>query len=187
VAQKRKIAREIVDVVEGDYRETLQKARHFQVVLTHLQYEGKASWGRNIQRARELSRFLSQEVNGHMGEEERTVFPFLQSHIPKLESLISLLCLEHQDFKKNLISFQSLLETLAKKRSGARGRLMGKLKEKGMYLIYLLQGHLLEESGILYKVAERELRRDEKRELIRRIRVTKHPSEIKIKRRYAKK
>lgn len=159
----------IIEVVEGDHVKILQKARRFQDALTHLQYEGKASWGKNLRRAHELSRFLSHEVNGHMGEEERIVFPFLQSHIPKLESLISLLCMEHQDFRENLTSFKSLLETLAKKDAGQNGKLMKKLGEKGMYLIYLLQGHLQEESGILYKVADRELRGDEKREIIKKL------------------
>ena len=174
----------IVEVVEGDYCQTLEKARHFQEVLTHLQYEGKASWGKNIQRARSLANFLTHEMNGHMGKEEQVIFPFLESHIPKLESLISMLCMEHDDYKKNLASFKALLERLAKRKSQDVDRLMDKLKEKGMYLIYLLQGHLQEETGILYKVAERELRENEKQELFQRIQMTKNPSKIKMGRRY---
>ncbi len=162
--------KKITEFLEDHHDETLQKTRHLQDILIHLQYEGKPSFGKNLKQAREVLRFFEHEVSDHMGEEEKILFPFLQAHVPKLEPLISLLCSEHRTFKKNLGCFKFLLAELAKSKSDMnRSKIMEKVKETGNHLTYLLQSHLEEESEILYRAADRELRKDEKRELASKI------------------
>jgi hypothetical protein len=47
------------------------------------------------------------------------------------------------------------------------------LREAGFYLIYFLQGPHREEKKILYRIAKRELRADERKELARQFRQTR--------------
>lgn len=160
----------IAELLEDHHTETLQKADHLREIIIRLRYEGKLSLGKNLTRAKETLRFFGQEMSEHMAEEEKTLFPFLETHVPKLEPLILLLRSEHQDFRRNVACFKLLLSELERAKDDLeRGRTIEKLKEIGMYLIYLLQSHLQEESEILYRAAEQGLRADEKRELIRQL------------------
>lgn len=150
--------------------EALRMARELREILTHLSFEGKLSLGKNLNRARGVLRFFKQRLNRHLDEEEKVVFPFLKTHIPKLEPLIAILHSEHEDFRKNLGRFQFWLRELVKEKNGFdRRRAIEKLKETGIYLVYLLEGHAQEESEVLYKVADRQLRQSEKRKLLKKM------------------
>lgn len=153
-----------------DHSEILRQAVGLVEVLQHLQYEGKASLGKNLREARDIVQYFDHEVMEHMQKEEEILFPFLASHLPKLEPLISLLRSEHADFRNSLRQFAAWLEDLAEAGDGTdRHHLIEKLKEVGSYLMYLLQGHHNEESEILYKVADRELRAEEKNRLAKQL------------------
>jgi len=159
-----------VDLVKKEYHETLERTCHFEQALVHMQFEGKPSLGKNIREMQEALHFFDHQIKRHTQEQERMIFPYLKSHIPRLASIIFVLRTEHRDFKMALISFKSQWRIFLKNKNGQkRGRLAKDLKEKGMYLMYLLQGHLAGENGLLYPAAERELRRDEKIELMRKM------------------
>ena len=157
------------DLTKRDYQETLEKTKHFQNTLIHLQYEGKASRGKNVARIRKITGYFDHQVKKHI-KQEHIIFPYLKSHIPRLESLLFVLRTEHEDLKKNLFLFRSQLQSFVRnKKTRTQKGFIGKLKERGTYLIYLLQRHLAEENGLLYPAADRELSPGEKTELIRRI------------------
>ena len=166
-----KTSKKLVEILEGDYEETLEKIREFREILVNLRYEGRHRLGKNLREAREALGFFTGKLARHIEVEEKVVFPFLQRYLPKLDPLILLLGSEHEEFKKNLRSFQFWLkEAGGGKNHLDHGRLLEKVRETGNYLTYLLQNHLQEESGILYRVAENELRPGEKRELVKRVR-----------------
>lgn len=166
-------ANRITRLLENHHEETLRKADHLKEILIHLQYEGKPSLGKNLRKAGEILEFFQGEVNKHMEEEERILFPFLETHLPRLESLISLLRSEHQNFKRHASCFNFLLDRLeGEKDELEREKLIEKLRETGMYLVYLLQGHLQEESEILYRAAEQQLKSDEKKKLAKQLCLT---------------
>lgn len=162
--------------IEGLFHEDesaiLHQVGRLRRALVRLQYEGKFSFGKNLKEIRGIADFFDAEVEGHMDEEEATLFPFLETHLPRLGPLIALLHSEHQDFKNTLAQFKGWLMELEQAKNG-RGRAfltsIDQLKETGIYLICLLEEHHREESQILYKVADRELREDEKRELEKRL------------------
>ena len=138
--------------------------------MIHLQYEGKISLGKNLREAGEILRFFKQEIEEHMVEEEKILFPFLKTHLPRLDPLMLYLSSEHQDFRRHVAWFKFFLDKLSKKqRPSDRGEAIQKLKGVGIYLIHLLRAHLQGENEILCKVADRELRQDEKKELKRRL------------------
>lgn len=160
--------------LERDHTETLEKAEQFQKLLLNLQYEGKASRGHNLKQIGEMLRFFKEEVGRHMRIEEKVEFPFLETRLPRLEFLIALLTAEHREFQRNIRTLQFLWAKLA--RNGGRRthpQWIERFKGRAGYLTSLLQGHLQEESRILYRLGDRLLHPDEKKALVRKIRMSK--------------
>ena len=150
--------------------ESLQGAERLQQILRNLRYEGKASLGRNLKEMREAQNFFKEELDHHVRFQEETVFPFLKSHLPRLEPVIWLLQAEHQDFRLNLEMFKVRLQELAdSKNEPVRPKILEKVQETGTYLAYLLRNHIRAESEYLYQAADRELRGEEKNRLIQQI------------------
>lgn len=172
---KTRASKKLVEVIEGDTEETLQKIGELREVLVNLRYEGRHQLGKNLKQAQGVLAFFNGELVHHVEGEEEIVFPYLRNHIPRLEPLVLLLSSEHEEFKKSLRSFEFWLKQLEKTQGNLdHGRLVEKVRETGNYLTYLLENHLEEETGILYRVAEQELRPSEKRELYKRIREGMH-------------
>lgn len=170
MVRKSDLAKDIVELLEKDHAATLQKTGRLQDVLTNLRYEGKLSFGKNVMEARELLKFFNREMVDHLTLEEQVLFPFLQTHIPKLEPAIHFFQAEHEDFKKNLVGFKLLLREILKEKDDIpRGKTIEKIRETGTYLVYLLRNHIQAESESVYKVLVRELRADEKKDLERQI------------------
>lgn len=168
---KRRIqSNRILELIEEGHTETLQKTDRLEEVLTNLRYEGKPSFGKNVREARELLDFFNEELIEHVAQEDEVLFPFLKTHLPKLESAIGLLQAEHEDFRKKLEGFKFLLGEVKKQdRESERAKLIEKICEQGTYLIYLLHNHIRAETEVIYKVAERELRPDEKKKLSKQV------------------
>lgn len=165
--KKRTDSKNIVELLEKGHRYTLDKTYQMDEILTNLRYEGKASFGKNLKQADALMHFFNKELTEHVKLEEEVVFPFLERHLPKLESVIHLLKAEHEDFRRNLRSFQFSFGELSREKRIER---IEKIKELGTYLIYLLRNHIQAETESVYKVVDRELHSDEKRELAGKIR-----------------
>ena len=157
-------------ILEEGHDETLKETDRLHAVLTRLRYEGKPSLGKNLKEAREVQSFFEDEVVHHVRFEEEAVFPFLKTHVPRLEPMIWLLQAEHQDFRFNLETFKSRLEELEKTRKDkSRAQVLEALQETGTYLVYLLRNHLRAENEFLYQVIHRELKREEKNQLAHKI------------------
>lgn len=156
----------ILDLLEADDAKTLEKTAQFQEVLTALRYEGKASLGKNLASAREVLGFFKQELTEHVALEEEVLFPFLKTHFPKLEPVLTLLQAEHENFRRSTGTLESQIQELSNKRtSPSRGESLEKIRETGTYLIFLLQTHLLAEREALYKVIDGGLSRAEQERL----------------------
>lgn len=158
----------IYGLLEKDHKTTFQKLNRFHEVLTNLRYEGKMSLGKNLSEANRLVGYFKKELDGHMRDEERILFPFLQTHIPRLEPMVYLLLSEHEDFRHCLERLRKPLRAFQKNESIKPGAI-DKVCDDGAYLICLLRSHMWVESHGLYKVADKELKPIEKRELIKQI------------------
>lgn len=161
---------EIIASLEKKYEEALKETDRLQDVLTRLTYEGKFRLGRNLNEARRLLQFFSGELVNHMQIEEKVLFPFLKTHVPRLESVICLLRSEHEDFRRSFGDFKTLLGKLSSKCNGTnRAKLIGKIKETGTYLIYLLKNHSQLENKSIYQAIDQVLHAEEKREIEKQI------------------
>jgi hemerythrin-like domain-containing protein len=157
--------------LEEEHRESFRETEKLSDVLTNMRYEGKLSFGKNLKEANRLRIFFNRVMNHHAEMEEKILFPFLERHVPKMETVIRLLRSEHSDFEKTLKEFNALLRAMAgEKDSVKRSLLMEKLQEIGTYLIYLLRHHLHNENESVYKTISRDLNQNEKEILVRKIR-----------------
>lgn len=171
---KTRTSKKLAEIIEEDSGDTLRKIEELREILVNLRYEGKHQLGKNLRQADEVLAFFNGELADHVKGEEKIVFPYIRNHIPRLEPLVLLLSSEHEEFRKNLRSFQFWLKELEKGKGNLdHGKLVEKVRETGNYLTYLLQNHLEQETEILYRVADQELRTAEKKELVRRIREQK--------------
>ena len=160
----------ILGILEKDHETTFQKLNQFYEVLKKIRCEGKLTLGQNLTEANKLIIYFKRELDDHMRDEEKILFPFLQTHVPRLEPMIYLLLSEHEDFRNNIKSLRMAL-TEFKKHELIKPGTLDKICEQGTYLICLLRSHMSVEGNSLYKVADKELRLSEKRKLIRQIEV----------------
>lgn len=152
--------------LEKEHAKALMHAENLSETLTRFHYEGKASFGKNIKMARNAGEYFSAFVLKHMEFEEKTLFPYLESHIPRVEPVIQLLVNEHDDFREKLSQFNKAVKKLNKKGSAPiNWSHMPPLIESGTYLVHLLRQHTTAERTSLYKFVNKYLRDDEKKEL----------------------
>jgi len=158
----------IFRLLEKEQKNTSQNLNRLYEVLTRLRYEGKQHLGRNIRETRALLVFFRKEVQAHMQLEEKTLFPFIGAHIPRLEPIIFLLLSEHDDFRSSL---EELRCDLAKIKGSTiyPSRTIDKVTDLGTYFICLCRNHMWAETQSLYKIAFKELQLAERRKLIYRI------------------
>jgi len=165
---KKKHRKTIFGILEKDHKTTLQKLNRFYEVLRKLRYEGKLALGKNLSEVNVFVSYFKRELDGHMHDEEKILFPFLQTHIPRLEPMIYLLLSEHDDFRNSLKSLRASLSEFKRYKS-IKPDTIDKICEQGTYLICLLRSHMWVESHSLYRAADKELRLSEKQKLIRQI------------------
>ena len=118
--------------------------------------------------ARKALVFFQSNLARHFQIEEDILFPYAETHIPKLEAVTKLFRYEHEDFRNNLRSLGVFLAQLGKRKADPAATL-DKVSELGTYLICLLRSHMWVETRTLYRAADKELREPEKKRLIHRL------------------
>ena len=165
---KNKRSHTIFGILEKDHKTTLRKLDQFYEILKKLRYEGKLMLGQNLTQADRLVTYFKKELDHHMRDEEKILFPFLRAHVPRLEPMVYLLLSEHEDFRSSIKDLKIALREL-KIHASVKHSTLDKICEQGTYLICLLRSHMSVESSSLYRVADKELHPSEKRKLILKI------------------
>ncbi|MFA5059319.1 MAG: hemerythrin domain-containing protein [Candidatus Omnitrophota bacterium] len=156
--------------LEHCHKEVLKKSQQLLQFLVNLRYEGKVSLGRNIKSIAEILKFFQKTLLPHMDLDERILFPFVATHIPRLSPAIKIFKIDHREFKSNLRSFIVLFEQLKNaKTENRRFEIIEQLKEKGTYLMCLLRHHVRAESEQIHKAADEDLHLVEKNFILREI------------------
>ena len=152
--------------LESAHTRAFVEIKRLEKAVNNLQFEGKASVGRNLKQIRSSLDFFCSSLVKHIDLEEKVLFPFLKSHIPKLEAVIHLVVTEHEDFRHNFEDLKLFLDSLSDQMPEAdRAKMTKKIQDTGTYLVYLLKNHLRVESKAIYGVADQELKADEKKKL----------------------
>ena len=161
---------DIFALLESDHEKVIQKTNALIEDLNNMHCEGKASFQKNLGRVKEALHFFNGEVMEHMALEERTLFPYLETHVPRVSSAIRFLQAEHDDFRNNLKIFEFLVRELSRHKNDAeRSKTVDRIRETGTYLSYLLRHHIEAEQRSVYHSLERDLKASEKSELQKRI------------------
>lgn len=156
--------------LEKEHTKALKHAENLSGIMTRFHYEGKASFGKNMKMAQDVGDYFSAFVLKHMEFEEKSLFPYLESHIPRLEPVIQLLVNEHDDFRDKLSQFNKALGKLHKRKSEPIDwKKVPFLIESGTYLVHLLRQHTTAERTGFYNAIDKYLREDEKKELSDRL------------------
>ncbi len=144
----------------------LAKTRELSGILVNLRYEGTASNGKNLKQARQIFRELRRTFHEHSQIEDQRVFPFLKKHIPKVESLTEILELEHEYLCDLIEKFEKdFTQFTEEKNQLKRARIVLEMQKRGLYLNFLLQGHVHLEIQNLYQTVNRLLKPGERKEL----------------------
>jgi hemerythrin-like domain-containing protein len=161
---------DIVELLEFNHEEALKKTQSIVGDLQSMRYEGKASFQKNLKRMKAVLSFFSEEMMDHVALEEETIFPYLETHLPRFTPAIKFLLAEHEEFSSQVKIFKFLVRELASKKSEqVRMVTVERLKETGTYLAYLLRHHIEAEQRGIYDTIDKELHHSEKKELKARL------------------
>lgn len=135
--------------------------------LTHLRYEGKARRLKNLNEVKRSIRALDIIFKRHKALQEKIIFPYLSTHIPRRQSAVRFLESDHEGLdrsgrklKKNVRDFFSSDPVLT----------CGEIYEAGIFFIAHLRHHLSFEVRNIQPLVLGELCPEEKREMEGRIR-----------------
>ena len=153
-----------------DHRNALTQVAKLDEALLGLQFEGKTSAGLHLNQIRSVIGFFLTSFAEHTELEDQIVFPYLASHIPKIELVLPFLHSEHEALEENLKHLEVLINLFSDKPSEAHQlRIITQLREVGAYLIYLLRHHIEAERTSIYQMIDSELRPNERKELKERL------------------
>ena len=158
-----------VSILGQNHQDILKETKLLYDTLTNLRYEGKVNSGKNVREMKKILGFFSEKLIPHMKLED-IIFSYLQTHIPKIESVIRVLEAEHKEIKVNLEVLEFLIHELEEEKSESkRTQTIEKLKDKGTYFIYLLEHHIQVEDESIFGTIDQELHIDEAKELLKKI------------------
>ena len=161
---------QLIQTFEKNHASLATEIDALHSVLHVFCHEGRAQFGKNINRMDGAVRSLQARLNFVSVYEEKCLFPFISVHIPRFEPLVTLLRSEHADFRRLLKGLSASLTAFKKEKEASRQlRSVQRIREEGMYLICLMRSHLWAETRNMYEALNRELRVEEKETLARRL------------------
>ncbi|MBI4388289.1 MAG: hemerythrin domain-containing protein [Candidatus Omnitrophica bacterium] len=156
---------------QKDHQEFLQKSESLHQVFKNICYEGKLLLGRNLRRAGCLLQFFETRFVKHLEAEEKVLYPFIETHIPRYASVILFFHREHKDLQETLGELRQIVEKLQGNQNYLRNKkLIETIQWKGAYFNHLLRSHIKTEVETVLYAFDRELRREERQELLEELR-----------------
>lgn len=148
---------------DSEDADIFQQAERLHRALTHLKYEGKLTLAKNLKEVKESAGALGVILKRHLGLQEKVVFPYISTHIPRYETTVHFLESEHEEIDRHC---EKLLKAIREfQRSGSSLKNSGEVYENGIFLVSLLRHHLNFELRNIRLLMGKELRLDEKIEI----------------------
>ncbi len=152
---------------QKDHQEFLQKSESLHQVFKNICYEGKLLLGRNLRRAGCLLQFFETRFIRHLEAEEKVLYPFIKTHIPRYAAVILFFHREHKDLQETLGELRQVVEKLRANQNHLRNKkLVETIQWKGAYFNHLLRSHIKTETETVLYAFDKELRREERQELL---------------------
>jgi len=154
----------ISPLLEKSHAGIVQNMGDLNRALTALRFEGKTSFGKNLRRSRSALSAVLTGLAEEMKFEEDILFPYLGSHLPKLQFMTDLLTMEHEDLRRSLDALSGLFDKLNRQKSVAGWiETVEEMRKRAGYLNYFLHNHTWAENQAVYKVLDKELKTEEKK------------------------
>lgn len=159
------------DILIADHNQVLRQLDKLDESLDNLDIDTRS---RN--EIIEIAEFIKDEVKMHFLNEEKVLFPLLESVPGMKEGPLKMMNVEHEEFRKNNERLQEMAERLRfhEDISGFRDDLI----ETGRAIIILLREHINKEDNVLFPMAERFLGDDVLLSAAEKMRITKGPIEV---------
>jgi hypothetical protein len=90
----------VLDIVEEDHELVLEKLRALKEAVAALEDPTDAATAGAVKRLRDAHAYFDTRFEGHMEEEERTLFPLLEQSAPGGMELVGRLRQEHMDIRR---------------------------------------------------------------------------------------
>lgn len=158
-----------ISTFEQEHEDILALSEKLDTDITNLRYEGKVNFSKNIHSVEKTLTAFCEKLIPHMKLED-VVFAYLDTHVPKLDPVIRLLQAEHKELHLGLEMLQFLRREIAEEKNETkRTQAVERLRDKGTYVIYFLRNHMQAEKESIYAVIQKDLKKEEQKELQRRI------------------
>ena len=158
---------ELSKVFKKNYKPLRQDINRLDQALRAFRHEGRHQLGKNLNQMSDAIHSLKFRLTCLMRNEEKRLFPFIVTHVPKFQPLIYLLFSEHEDFRKFLRRLTISLAALRKKNgSFESSHRIHKISEESIYLVCLLRNHLRIEDEKIFVALRKELHASEKEKLV---------------------
>lgn len=130
----------------------LQNCNRLMALSKKLCYEGKVFLGVNLKRFRKLWEDINEQLLSHMRGDEDVIFPFLETHIPRLVPFVHMLQEETREIRAGITEINCLLRLVNSARDAKERRVnVAMLAEKVPFVYCLIRSHLEMEGKSLYK------------------------------------
>lgn len=130
--------------------------------LTHLRYEGKVHRLKNLEEVEKSTAALSVIFKRHRALQEKIIFPYLSTHIPRREPAVHFWESEHEGLEQNSKKLKKGILEFFKSDPVLT---CGEIYEAGIFYIAHLRHHVSFEIKNIRSLILSELRPDEKREI----------------------
>lgn len=148
----------------------LHQINDLQNVVTSFRFEGGYVSQRNEDRVFQFLDGLAKALGERFDLEEGVVFPYADRHVPQVKALSVIMRSEHENVLSNLKKFKAAVRDLCKKCDQKAGcENIQKVRERGIYLVYLMRDRLIAKNDLFYKMLFDSLKQEERKDLAGRV------------------
>lgn len=150
------IEKDPITLLMGEHKDVLKKLDNLGKLLDMV----KQSDGSTKEKIKETIDLIENDFNVHsLGNEEKALFPVLETFIPRDEGPIAVMLSEHKDIVESIRKFKENLEK----------NLTEAYMSIGKYIISLLTEHIYKEDNMLYPIAKMHLTNEQFEEIAKKI------------------
>lgn len=161
-----------INSLKLSYSVVNSKLDELKNALTNLRFEGKQCLGKNIGSAVRSVSFLNDKWLNYLEAEEEDLFPYILTHVPKFDPMLSHFNKDHQEQRKTILQLCRVLEGIKNIETDNMGRTIETCVSVGNYVVCFIKNHMFIKSEIFYRTVFKSLKADEIKQLDQKIQKT---------------
>jgi len=162
------------DFLKEDHRATLLKLELTERALRYLLSSPAETTPEQVEvekiLLRDLANGLEREMPPHFRKEEEGLFPILAEYIGSEHGLIEALRHEHAEIRSTFFPWKKRFFRFCEEIGPIDEALRKGVVDAGLRIVSLIRLHIYKENHVLFKISEASLTKEEKREVVVRMR-----------------